>query len=54
VEKTGVVAFGRSNKKNLQIFIYHHVGAHLKNFWRARAATHRENYLNTKQNACFC
>ena len=31
-----------------RFFLYHHVGAHLKIFWRARAVTHRKNCLNIK------
>ena len=47
-KKLEVVAFGRSNKKIYRFFLYHHVGAHLKNFWRARAATHQKTCLNIK------
>ena len=42
------VVFSRSNKPKLQIFLYRLVGAHLKNFSRARAPTRRKNYLNIK------
>ena len=37
-----------ATKKIYRFFLYHHVGAHLKNFWRARAVTHRKNCLNIK------
>ena len=48
VKKLRVVAFGRSNKYFYRYVFYYHVGAHLKNFWRARAATHWKNCLNIK------
>ena len=37
-----------STKLFHRFFVYHHVGAHLKNFARERAATHLKNYLNIK------
>ena len=43
-DKMGAVVFSRS-KKLLCIFFYRQGGAHLKNFWRARAATNRTKIL---------
>jgi len=53
VKKWGLLLLVVATNFFYRFFLYHHVGAHLKIFWRARAATHRKNCLNIKENACF-
>ena len=42
-KKWGLLLLVVATKFFYRFFLYHHVGAHLKIFWRARAATHRKN-----------